>query len=69
MQYIVYDTLFWVNACRTIDSFIVGFGTGRLTCYPGDPQSILDMVRHHYIYTTIIKQDILTHINTNFNLI
>ncbi|KAI8531910.1 hypothetical protein RHMOL_Rhmol11G0172900 [Rhododendron molle] len=28
---------------RTLDSFVVSYGKGRLTCLLGDPQSILDM--------------------------
>ncbi|KAH7835206.1 hypothetical protein Vadar_023828 [Vaccinium darrowii] len=34
----------WVEGMRTLDSFVVGYGKGRLTCLTGDPQSILDVI-------------------------
>ncbi|KAK6119897.1 hypothetical protein DH2020_046371 [Rehmannia glutinosa] len=34
----------WLEGVRNIDSFIVGYGKGKLTCFPGDPLSIIDMI-------------------------
>ncbi|KAL8151153.1 hypothetical protein V2J09_020961 [Rumex salicifolius] len=34
----------WVEGIRTIDSLAVGYGKGRLTCFVGDPQSVLDVI-------------------------
>ncbi|KAG5566557.1 hypothetical protein RHGRI_002196 [Rhododendron griersonianum] len=34
----------WVEGIRTIDSLAVGYGKGRLTCFLGDPESIIDLV-------------------------
>ncbi|XP_058190373.1 probable fatty acyl-CoA reductase 5 isoform X3 [Rhododendron vialii] len=34
----------WVEGIRTVDSFVVSYGKGRLTCLLGDSQSILDMI-------------------------
>uniref|UniRef100_A0A7N0UA36 Fatty acyl-CoA reductase n=1 Tax=Kalanchoe fedtschenkoi TaxID=63787 RepID=A0A7N0UA36_KALFE len=34
----------WVEGLRTIDSLAVGYGKGRLTCFLGDPDSIIDAV-------------------------
>lgn len=29
---------------RTIDSLAVGYGKGKLTCFLGDPEAIIDLV-------------------------
>ncbi|KAH7864064.1 hypothetical protein Vadar_025292 [Vaccinium darrowii] len=34
----------WVEGIRTIDSLAVGYGKGRLTCFLGDPDSIIDVI-------------------------
>lgn len=35
---------------RTVDSLAVGYGKGKLTCFLGDPDSNIDLVRYIYIY-------------------
>lgn len=30
--------------CRTIDSLIIGYAKGKLTCFLGDPNSTMDVV-------------------------
>ncbi|RRT52892.1 hypothetical protein B296_00039757 [Ensete ventricosum] len=32
-------------ACRTIDSLIMGYVKGKLTCFFGDPETVADVVR------------------------
>lgn len=34
----------WVEGIRTIDSLAVGFGKGKLTCFVGDPTSVVDVI-------------------------
>ncbi|CAA0810673.1 Fatty acyl-CoA reductase 3 [Striga hermonthica] len=34
----------WLEGIRNIDSFVVGYGKGKMTCFPGDPQSIVDLI-------------------------
>ncbi|KAK9117658.1 hypothetical protein Sjap_016605 [Stephania japonica] len=34
----------WMEGTRTIDSLAVGYGKGRLKCFLGDSESILDMI-------------------------
>ncbi|XP_058218971.1 alcohol-forming fatty acyl-CoA reductase-like [Rhododendron vialii] len=34
----------WVEGLRTIDSLAVGYGKGRLTCFLGDPESVIDVI-------------------------
>ncbi|XP_047973356.1 fatty acyl-CoA reductase 3-like isoform X1 [Salvia hispanica] len=58
----------WTEGVRTIDSFIVGFGTGRLTCYPGDPQSILDMIPADMVVNAMIAS-MSSHVDKTTRLI
>lgn len=39
--------------CRTIDSLAVGYGKGRITCFLGNPKTILDVVSNH---PTLIRE-------------
>lgn len=34
----------WVEGLRTIDSLSIGYGKGALKCFPGDPESIVDVI-------------------------
>ncbi|XP_017980231.1 PREDICTED: fatty acyl-CoA reductase 1 isoform X1 [Theobroma cacao] len=34
----------WIEGVRTIDSVIVSYGKGKLTCFPGYPSSALDVI-------------------------
>ncbi|XP_052208742.1 fatty acyl-CoA reductase 3-like isoform X3 [Diospyros lotus] len=34
----------WVEGVRTIDSLVVGYGKGKLTCFLGDPGSVMDVI-------------------------
>ncbi|KAL9273015.1 Alcohol-forming fatty acyl-CoA reductase-like protein [Drosera capensis] len=34
----------WVEGIRTIDSLAVGYGKGKLTCFVGDPTSVVDVI-------------------------
>ncbi|PSR86500.1 Alcohol-forming fatty acyl-CoA reductase [Actinidia chinensis var. chinensis] len=34
----------WVEGIRTIDSLAVGYGKGKLTCFLGDPEAIIDLI-------------------------
>ncbi|KAI3522934.1 hypothetical protein L1887_00986 [Cichorium endivia] len=41
----------WIEGIKTVDSMIVSYGKGRLTCFPGDPESVYD-VKCAYQYFT-----------------
>ncbi|KVI04246.1 Fatty acyl-CoA reductase [Cynara cardunculus var. scolymus] len=34
----------WIEGIKTIDSFIVAYGRGRISCFLGDPVKVLDIV-------------------------
>lgn len=37
-------------ACRTVDSLALGYGTGKLTCFLGNLNGIVDLVYlYHYM--------------------
>ncbi|KAL4592061.1 hypothetical protein LXL04_005041 [Taraxacum kok-saghyz] len=44
----------WIEGIRTIDSMIVSYGKGRLTCFPGDPESIYDVVPADMVVNAMI---------------
>ncbi|KAG5566555.1 hypothetical protein RHGRI_002194 [Rhododendron griersonianum] len=51
----------WVEGIRTIDSLAVGYGKGRLTCFLGDPDSIIDVVsilETHFSFTVVIVDSV-----------
>ncbi|KAI7756529.1 hypothetical protein M8C21_013358, partial [Ambrosia artemisiifolia] len=33
----------WIEGIRTIDSLAIGYGKGRLACFVGDPESVIDV--------------------------
>ncbi|OMO89109.1 Male sterility, NAD-binding protein [Corchorus olitorius] len=50
----------WIEGLRTIDRLSVGYGKGKLTCFPGNPKTIpADMV----INATIVA---MAHVNRSF---
>lgn len=34
----------WLEGVKNIDSFVIGYGKGKMTCFPGDPQTIVDLI-------------------------
>uniref|UniRef100_A0A5B7BPA9 Fatty acyl-CoA reductase n=1 Tax=Davidia involucrata TaxID=16924 RepID=A0A5B7BPA9_DAVIN len=44
----------WVEGIRTIDSLAVGYGKGRITCFPGDPESVIDMIPADMVVNSMI---------------
>ncbi|RDY01931.1 Fatty acyl-CoA reductase 3, partial [Mucuna pruriens] len=44
----------WVEGVRTIDSFIVAYGKGKLTCFPGDMKAIFDAIPADMVVNAII---------------
>ncbi|KAI3450694.1 hypothetical protein Pfo_007359 [Paulownia fortunei] len=44
----------WLEGIRNIDSFVVGYGKGKMTCFPGDPQSIVDLIPADMVVNAMI---------------
>ncbi|KAH6773051.1 Jojoba acyl CoA reductase-related male sterility protein [Perilla frutescens var. hirtella] len=44
----------WVEGIRTIDSLAVGYGKGKLTCFLGDPKTIVDVIPADMVVNAII---------------
>lgn len=44
----------WVEGVRTVDSILVPYGKGRLTYFPGDLETILDMIPGDMVVNAII---------------
>ncbi|XAR59675.1 Alcohol-forming fatty acyl-CoA reductase [Bertholletia excelsa] len=44
----------WVEGIRTIDSLAVGYGKGRLTCFVGDPESVIDVIPADMVVNAMI---------------
>ncbi|KAJ8568464.1 hypothetical protein K7X08_027997 [Anisodus acutangulus] len=44
----------WVEGIRTIDSLVVGYCKGRLTCFPGNPKTILDVIPADMVVNAMI---------------
>ncbi|KAH7862348.1 hypothetical protein Vadar_003576 [Vaccinium darrowii] len=44
----------WVEGIRTLDSLVVGYGKGRLTCFVGDRQTILDMIPADMVVNSMV---------------
>ncbi|XP_042510489.1 fatty acyl-CoA reductase 3-like [Macadamia integrifolia] len=44
----------WVEGMRTIDSLGVGYGKGRITCFLGDPESIVDVIPGDMVVNAMI---------------
>ncbi|CAI9785873.1 unnamed protein product [Fraxinus pennsylvanica] len=44
----------WVEGIRTIDSLAVGYGKGRLTCFLGDPMTVIDLIPADMVVNAMI---------------
>lgn len=44
----------WVEGIRTVDSLAVGYGKGKLTCFLGDPNSIIDLIPADMVVNAMI---------------
>lgn len=44
----------WVEGIRTIDSLAVAYGKGRLPCFLGDPESIVDVIPADMVVNAIL---------------
>ncbi|KAG6433090.1 hypothetical protein SASPL_104697 [Salvia splendens] len=44
----------WVEGVRTIDSLAVGYGKGRLTCFLGDPTTVVDVIPADMVVNAIV---------------
>ncbi|KAL0436316.1 UNVERIFIED_CONTAM: Fatty acyl-CoA reductase 3 [Sesamum radiatum] len=44
----------WLEGVRNIDSFIVGYGKGKMTCFPGYPQTIVDLIPADMVVNAMI---------------
>ncbi|XP_076954344.1 fatty acyl-CoA reductase 3-like [Bidens hawaiensis] len=44
----------WIEGIRTIDSLAVGYGKGRLACFLGDPESIIDVIPADMVVNAMI---------------
>ncbi|KAL8057805.1 hypothetical protein ABFX02_04G207300 [Erythranthe guttata] len=44
----------WLEGVRNIDSFVVGYGKGKMSCFPGDPQSIVDLIPADMVVNAMI---------------
>ncbi|KAL3580902.1 hypothetical protein D5086_018737, partial [Populus alba] len=65
----------WIEGVRTIDSVIVGYGKGRVTCFISGPRSTLDVIPADMVVNAIIvamvaraKQhsEIIYHLGSSF---
>ncbi|XP_071698826.1 alcohol-forming fatty acyl-CoA reductase-like [Rutidosis leptorrhynchoides] len=44
----------WVEGIRTIDSLVLGYGKGKLTCFLGDPEAVYDVVPADMVVNAMI---------------
>ncbi|KAM0068398.1 putative oxidoreductase [Helianthus debilis subsp. tardiflorus] len=44
----------WIEGIRTIDSLAIGYGKGRLACFLGDPESIIDAIPADMVVNAMI---------------
>ncbi|XP_057805189.1 fatty acyl-CoA reductase 3-like [Salvia miltiorrhiza] len=58
----------WIEGVRTIDAFIVGFGTGKLTCHPGDPRTTIDLIPADMVVNAIMVL-MASHVNETTHMI
>ncbi|RHN56603.1 putative alcohol-forming fatty acyl-CoA reductase [Medicago truncatula] len=50
----------WIEGLRTTDTVIRGYGIGKLACFVGNPNTILDIVSViGYLFLFFLQQDIL----------
>ncbi|KAK9078431.1 hypothetical protein SSX86_002488 [Deinandra increscens subsp. villosa] len=52
----------WIEGIRTIDSLAVGYGKGRLACFLGDPESVIDAIPADMVVNAMITA-MATHAN------
>ncbi|XP_071734913.1 fatty acyl-CoA reductase 3-like [Rutidosis leptorrhynchoides] len=44
----------WIEGVRTIDSLVVGYGKGKLSCFLGDPKSTIDAIPADMVVNAMI---------------
>ncbi|KAM3232067.1 fatty acyl-CoA reductase 3 isoform X1 [Capsicum chacoense] len=44
----------WVEGIRTVDSLAVGYGKGKITCFVGNPDSIIDVIPADMVVNAMI---------------
>ncbi|KAL1557630.1 alcohol-forming fatty acyl-CoA reductase [Salvia divinorum] len=44
----------WLEGVRHIDSFVVGYGKGKMSCFPGNPQTITDLIPSDMVVNAMI---------------
>ncbi|OMO54203.1 Male sterility, NAD-binding protein [Corchorus capsularis] len=49
----------WIEGVRTIDGAIVGYGKGKLTCFPGNPNSPLDVIPADMVVNAMVVAMVL----------
>lgn len=52
----------WAEGVRTIDSLAVGYGKGRLSCFLGNPKTIVDLIPADMVVNTMIVS-MVAHMN------
>ncbi|XP_027345646.1 fatty acyl-CoA reductase 1-like [Abrus precatorius] len=52
----------WMEGLRTLDSIIVGYGQGKITCFPGHPKTIVDTIPADLVINCVITA-IVAHSN------
>ncbi|XP_074268159.1 alcohol-forming fatty acyl-CoA reductase-like [Silene latifolia] len=57
----------WVEGIRTIDSLAVAYGKGRLPCFLGDPNSVVDLIPADMVVNAILVAA-MAHANDKGNL-
>ncbi|XP_020112859.1 probable fatty acyl-CoA reductase 4 isoform X1 [Ananas comosus] len=45
----------WMEGTRTIDTFIIGYAKGKLTCFLGDPNSTMDVIPGDMVVNAMIS--------------
>ncbi|XP_059430367.1 fatty acyl-CoA reductase 3-like [Corylus avellana] len=58
----------WIEGVRTIDSLIVGYGKGKLKCFLGDLQGVIDLIPADMVVNAIIVA-IVAHANQPCDII
>ncbi|XP_023753140.1 fatty acyl-CoA reductase 3 [Lactuca sativa] len=58
----------WMEGLRTVDSLIASYGKGKLACFLGDPESILDVVPGDMVVNVMIAA-ITAHANQPYETI
>ncbi|CAH9094090.1 unnamed protein product [Cuscuta epithymum] len=44
----------WIEGLRTVDSLAVAYGKGNITCFPGDPEIIMDVIPSDMVVNAMI---------------